>query len=74
MVFPCREGHGFPGLIDLVDFKWLMAAEGHPVHLERLQADRGYAQQCLQCALATGSQTLQRCAARLHAVLAALPA
>jgi len=33
-------------LLDLIDFKWLMAAQGRRVHVERLQADRGYAEDC----------------------------
>ncbi|MBP6898576.1 MAG: hypothetical protein KBC73_00740 [Burkholderiaceae bacterium] len=34
-------------LVEIVDFKWLMAGAGHGVHVERLQTDPVYAQQCL---------------------------
>jgi hypothetical protein len=56
-------------LVDLVDFKWLMAAEGRRVHIERLQADRVYATGCLTAALASSSDTLRRCARQLQACL-----
>lgn len=69
IVFAVVEG--FPSLIDLVDFKWLMAAEGHSVHLERLQSDDTYARACLQRALAGRGETLRWCAARLDTVLSA---
>ncbi|MEK8027416.1 MAG: hypothetical protein RLY78_869 [Pseudomonadota bacterium] len=35
-------------LLDIVDFKWLMAGAGHSIHVERLQRDTAYAQACLQ--------------------------
>ncbi len=69
MVFAVVEG--FPTLTDLVDFKWLMAAEGHPVHLERLQSDGAYARACLQRAFACRGETLRWCAARLDTALSA---
>lgn len=69
MLFAGTEGPEFPALIDLVDFKWLMAAEGHRVHLERLQRERGYALSCLQAALASRGETLRRCALRLQVAL-----
>lgn len=53
-----------PDRAELVDFKWLMLAEGHGIDLERLQTDRAYARGCL--ALAGGStSTALRCAAEL---------
>jgi len=52
-------------LLELIDFKWLMAAQGHRVHVERLQSDPGYAQHCLQSALQTRCETLRGCATRL---------
>jgi hypothetical protein len=54
-----------PELIDLVDFKWLMATEGHRVDLDRLQADRAYARGCIALAAGSGSQWLRQAAQRL---------
>jgi hypothetical protein len=56
-------------LVEIIDFKWLMAGDGHHVHVERLQADPSYAAACL--ALAAGSRigTLRDTAARLAATL-----
>jgi hypothetical protein len=34
-------------LVDIIDFKWLMAREGHHVHVERLQNDPLYATECI---------------------------
>ena len=61
-------------LIEIIDFKWLMAGDGHRVHVEHLQADRNYACACL--ALASGSRVkaLRDTAARLAVALGvALP-
>ncbi|HMM84544.1 hypothetical protein [Azohydromonas sp.] len=58
-----------PDLLDWVDFKWLMATEGHSVHLERLQADRRYALHCLQLGAGSSCATLR---ARSRSLLAAL--
>lgn len=66
MVFGRIDGAGSPALVDLVDFKWLMAAQGDWVHLERLQSDRGYALACLRRALGAREATLRRCARRLQ--------
>lgn len=41
-------------VVELVDFKWLMAGEGHWVDVARLKIDRCYARSCL--ALAAGSR------------------
>jgi hypothetical protein len=54
-----------PDLLTWIDFKWLMAAEGHRVHLERLQADHDYALRCLRMGTASRSGTLRACASRL---------
>ena len=58
-----------PSLIDIVDFKWLMAGVGHRVHVEQLQTDPEYARRCL--ALAAGSRiaTLRDTARRLALAL-----
>jgi len=34
-------------LVDIIEFKWLMAGAGVRVHVERLQADPEYARACL---------------------------
>lgn len=54
-----------PQLVDFVDFKWLMANEGHRVDAARLQSDPTYAQRCLALALDTHSALLHRCARKL---------
>lgn len=62
-------------LVEIIDFKWLMAGEGHRVHVEHLQTDRDYACACL--ALASGSRVkaLRDTATRLaNALGIALPA
>lgn len=52
-------------LVDLIDFKWLMAHEGHHVHVQRLQTDPAYARECLACAAASPTDTLRSVARRL---------
>lgn len=52
-----REGGGFP---NLVAFKWLMAGVGWWVDLPRLQSDMTYMDICLQRALRSDSQLLQK--------------
>ena len=69
MVFKMVDG--FPTLTDLVDFKWLMAAEGYPVHLERLQSDGAYARECIRQAAGGRGETLRWSAARLDRALSA---
>ena len=56
-------------LVDVVDFKWLMAHEGHTVNGERLQLDRIYARECLALAAASRQEALRRVAQRLAAQL-----
>ena len=63
-----------PPLIRWIDFKWLMAGEGHRVHLERLQVDSDYARRCLALAEASRSATLRWAAGRLAAAVLAMPA
>ncbi len=57
-------------LVDVIDFKWLMAGDGHRVHVERLQADPDYASHCLALGAASHTPALrdatQRLAAALH--------
>jgi hypothetical protein len=40
-------------LVDIIDFKWLMAKDGLHVHVERLQNDPAYALDCLNQAAAS---------------------
>lgn len=56
-------------LLLIVDFKWLMAHEGHRVHVERLQQEPDYASRCLSLALQSKGSTLQAAARRLALVL-----
>jgi hypothetical protein len=64
------QGRTEPALVDIIDFKWLMAAEGHRVHVERLQADATYARQCLALAGASRTDALRDVARRLLALIA----
>lgn len=52
-----EEGHRFPSL---VAFKWLMAGMGWWVDLSRLQSDKAYMDECLQRALTSDSELLQK--------------
>jgi len=56
-------------LVEIIDFKWLMAADGYRVHVERLQADPGYAGECLALAAASPIATLRDTARRLATTL-----
>jgi len=57
--------HPAPSLIEIIDFKWLMAGDGHRVHVEHLQTDRDYACACLALAAGSRVQALRDTAARL---------
>lgn len=56
-------------LVEIIDFKWLMAGDGHRVHVERLQADRSYAGQCLALGAASHTPALRDATQRLAAAL-----
>ena len=56
-------------LVEIIDFKWLMAGAGHRVHVERLQADRAYAGQCLALGAASPTPALRDAAQRLATTL-----
>ena len=58
-----------PALLEFVDFKWLMAGEGHLVDLDRLQRESAYARGCLSLASGSTSATLRRVAERLAQAL-----
>jgi hypothetical protein len=56
-------------LVDIIDFKWLMAHEGHHIHVERLQRDAVYAGACLTLAAASPSEALRMAGRRLACAL-----
>ena len=61
--------HRALSLVEIIDFKWLMAGDGHRVHVEQLQADRAYACACLALAARSRVSTLRDTAARLADVM-----
>lgn len=52
-------------LVDIIDFKWLMAREGHHIHVERLQRDACYARACVALAADSAIAALRDAARRL---------
>jgi hypothetical protein len=58
-----------PSLVDIIDFKWLMAGDGHRVHVENLQTDRDYACACLALGIGSRVKTLRDTANRLACAL-----
>jgi hypothetical protein len=60
-----------PELVEFVDFKWLMAGEGHRIDLDRLQSEPAYIRGCLALAGGSTSATLRRAADRLARALGA---
>lgn len=52
-------------LINLVDFKWLMAGMGWWVDLSRLQSDKAYFDECMQRALTSDSELLRKRSAEM---------
>jgi hypothetical protein len=56
-------------LVDIIDLKWLMAREGHHVHVERLQRDPAYASTCLALAATSPNEATQAAARRLRQCL-----
>jgi hypothetical protein len=56
-------------LVEIIDFKWLMAGDGHHVHVEHLQTDREYARRCLTVAASSRIGTLRATAQRLATTL-----
>ncbi len=53
-------------LLELVDFKWLMAGQGVWVDLTRWRKDAGYADACIASGLCSHCDALRACAARLQ--------
>jgi hypothetical protein len=67
--------HDALSLVEIIDFKWLMAGDGHRVHVEHLQNDPAYACACLKLAAGSHIQALRETAARLaHTLGIELPA
>ena len=56
-------------LVTIIDFKWLMAGDGHRVHVERLQDDRDYACTCLALGAASRIGVLRDCTRKLAGAL-----
>ena len=52
-------------LVDIIDLKWLMARDGHHVHVERLQAEPAYARECLIKAAASQHAAVRSAALRI---------
>lgn len=57
-------------LVNIIEFKWLMAGAGIRVHVERMQADPGYAAQCLREGVQSRIPALRDAAAHLAVALA----
>lgn len=53
-------------LVDIIDFKWLMAHDGVRIHVEKLQSDRVYALDVLATAARSPHEALRRAAQRLQ--------
>lgn len=52
-------------LVDIIEFKWLMAGAGVRVHVERLQADPEYARACLAQAAESSEAAVREVALKL---------
>ncbi len=61
--------HESMALVEIIQFKWLMAHEGRHVHVERMQTDRDYAVEQLTWAEASANAALSSAAASLRAAL-----
>jgi len=53
-------------LVEIIELKWLLAAEGIRVHVERLQEDAAYARRALDQAAASRNAGLRATAQRLR--------
>lgn len=56
-------------LVDIIDFKWLLAHEGIHLHVERLQTDPGYAREMLDSASRSSNKAVRAAAERLRSGL-----
>jgi len=61
--------HRCLSLVEIIDFKWLMAGDGHHVHVEHLQTDPVYAGECLALAARSRIAALRDTARRLAGAL-----
>lgn len=52
-------------LVDIIDLKWLLAGDGHRVHVERLLGDDDYARRCLDWAAKSSNPATQAAALRI---------
>jgi predicted DNA-binding protein (UPF0251 family) len=59
--------HGALRLVDIVELKWLLAAEGLHVHVEKLQSDPDYAHECLLAAERSTNAAVRQVAGKLRA-------
>jgi hypothetical protein len=55
-----RDGDPADALLDEVDFKWLMAGQGHWVDTARLRSDANYAHFCVDAAMHSPCPALHR--------------
>lgn len=60
-------------LVDIIDFKWMLASDGLYVHVERLQNDPAYLAECLALAAASPRAAVRAAAARLQALARQAP-
>ena len=56
-------------LVDIIDFKWLLAHEGIHLHVEKLQRDPDYARELLDSAIRSPNEALRAAAERLRSGL-----
>lgn len=61
--------HESMALVEIIQFKWLMAHEGRHIHVERMQADRAYAIEQIVWAEASANASLSAAAATLRTAL-----
>lgn len=64
----CTDDSG-AAVLPMVDFKWLMAGEGHRIDLSRLQQDRAYARGCIALANASTCSALREAGRRMSQLL-----
>jgi hypothetical protein len=60
------------GVLDLVDFKWLMAGRGWHIDVSRLHRDSAYAARCIERGLQSDLPLLRERSAQLRPLVDAL--
>lgn len=55
-----------PGLVEIIELKWLLRGHGIDLHVERLQNDEEYARRMLDLAATAPSSALREAAAGLR--------